>query len=94
MHGYVINVASILNTIGMNCCANPDMLLTVECVDGLAMLKWNIQKKPKTAYLLKYECNSIASCHEFDGGEVAIMIYVIFHVQFTFITEVEKALAS
>lgn len=76
----------------MNCCANLEMQLTVECVDGLAMLKWNIQKEPQTTYLLKYECNSTASCHEFDGGEVAIIILVTFHVQFTFIyTEVEVA---
>ena len=67
----MINVASILNTVGMNCCANLEMQLTVECVDGLAMLKWNIQKESRTAYLLKYECNSIPSCHKFDGGEVA-----------------------
>ena len=94
MHSYVINVASILNTVGVNCCANLDMQLTVECVDGLAMLKWNIQKIPMTTFSLKYECNSNASCYEFDGEEVAIMMFVTFHAQFTFIyTEVEKALA-
>ena len=42
------------------------MNLTVKCVDGLAMLKWNTQDDPEYFFVVDYGCNSTASC---SGGE-------------------------
>ena len=58
----------------MSCHSDPDIELTVECVDGLALLQWNIQNKPTFGFDVNYSFNANLS-----GGTKVTIIWPLTH---------------
>ena len=55
----------------MNCCADLDIELTVECVNGLTLLNWRTRNVPIFGFDVNYGCSSNVNCS--GGTKVAII---------------------